>query len=212
MQGQLQGQRLMACPPTATPMAPLASAGSTLSPFGMLADVVANAHQSPCADLRQCEAPVPWPQSRSVASGGTRSADLQNNKAVLLPAAPLPAAELCSAPMGVFAAASWKCQPLRLPTVPPSEGSQTGSSPPAGPGPTFRSCPTCSGCRGANNLTRSLPSPVCTVQVGHTFQESKRSVRVLLFFCSKTHDVWSHKSHSVHFLIYTNNSTPPCEV
>ena len=41
--GQLQGQRLMACPPTATPMAPLASAGSTLSQFGMLAHVVANA-------------------------------------------------------------------------------------------------------------------------------------------------------------------------
>jgi hypothetical protein len=33
----------LACPPTATPMTPLASAESTLSPFGMLADVVANA-------------------------------------------------------------------------------------------------------------------------------------------------------------------------
>ena len=84
---------------------------------------------------------------------------------------------------------------------------------PAGPGPTFRSCPTSSGCRGANNLTRSLPSPVCTctsISPDLPGLESKRSVRVLLFFCSKTHDVWSHKSHSVHFLIYTNNSTPPC--
>jgi hypothetical protein len=130
----------LACPPTATPMTPLASAESTLSPFGMLTWLPMH-KESPCPDLRRCEAPAPWPQSRSVPSGGTRSADLQNNKAVLLPAAPLPAAELCSAPMGVSAAASWKCQPLRLPTVPPSEGSQTGSSPPSRPRPNLPQLP-----------------------------------------------------------------------
>ena len=52
--------------------------------------------------------------------------------------------ELCSAPVGASAAASWECQPLRLPTLTPSEGSHAGSSPPSRPRPHLQPLPTCS--------------------------------------------------------------------